>query len=68
MSVLDNILTGRHARIHTHPLAEMLFLPSVRREEIRHRAAVERIIEAVETLVRMHTAQEEDIYEAVAAR
>ena len=25
----------------------------------------QRIIEAIETLVRMHTAQEEDIYEAV---
>jgi len=48
MSVLDNLLTGRHARIRTHPLAEMLFLPSVRREEIRHREAVERIIELVE--------------------
>jgi branched-chain amino acid transport system ATP-binding protein len=48
MSVLDNLMTGRHARIRTHPLAEMLFLPSVRREEMRHRAAVERIIEFVE--------------------
>jgi branched-chain amino acid transport system ATP-binding protein len=48
MSVLDNLLTGRHARIHTNPLAEMLFLGSVRREEMRHREAVERIIEFVE--------------------
>ncbi len=48
MSVLDNLLTGRHARIATQPLAEMLFLPSVRREEIRHREAVERIIATVE--------------------
>jgi branched-chain amino acid transport system ATP-binding protein len=48
MSVLDNLLTGRHARIATNPIAEMLFLPSVRREEVRHREAVERIIEAVE--------------------
>ena len=48
MSVLDNLLTGRHARIRTNPLAEMLFLPGVRREEVRHRAAVERIIEFVE--------------------
>jgi branched-chain amino acid transport system ATP-binding protein len=48
MSVLDNLLTGRHLRIHTNPLAEMLFLPSVRREETRHREAVERIIEFVE--------------------
>jgi len=48
MSVLDNLLTGRHARIRTNPLAEMLFLPGVRREEVRHRDAVERIIEFVE--------------------
>jgi len=48
MSVLENLLTGRHARIATSPLAEMLFLPSVRREEVGHRAAVERIIEFVE--------------------
>ncbi|HXF89028.1 MAG TPA: ABC transporter ATP-binding protein [Xanthobacteraceae bacterium] len=48
MSVLDNLLTGRHARIRTSPLAEMFFLPRVRREEIGHREAVERIIEFVE--------------------
>ena len=48
MSVLDNLLTGRHTRIRTNPLAEMLFLASVRREEVRHRDAVERIIEFVE--------------------
>src|SRR5262244_2657947 len=48
MSVLDNLLTGRHARIRTNPLAEMLFLPSVRREEVHHRDAVERIIEFIE--------------------
>jgi len=48
MSVLDNLLTGRHARIQTHPLAEMLFLPSVRRSEVAHREAVERIIDVVE--------------------
>ena len=48
MSVLDNLLTGRHARIRTNPLAEMLFLPAVRREEVRHREAVEKIIAFVE--------------------
>jgi branched-chain amino acid transport system ATP-binding protein len=48
MSVLDNLLTGRHARIATNPWAEMLFLPSVRRAEIAHREAVERIIDVVE--------------------
>jgi branched-chain amino acid transport system ATP-binding protein len=48
MSVLDNLLTARHARIATRPLAEMLFLPGVRRAEIAHREAVEHIIEFVE--------------------
>ena len=28
MTVLENLLTGRHARIATNPLAEMLFLPA----------------------------------------
>jgi branched-chain amino acid transport system ATP-binding protein len=48
MSVLDNLLTGRHARIRTNPVAEMLFLPGVRRAEIAHRKAVERIVDLVE--------------------
>ena len=34
MSVLDNLLAGRHARIRTNPLAEDVVLPSVRRAEI----------------------------------
>jgi branched-chain amino acid transport system ATP-binding protein len=42
------LLTGRHGRIRTNPLAEMFFLPSVRREEVRHREAVEKIIDFVE--------------------
>jgi len=48
MTVIENLLTGRHARVRTNPLAEMLFLPGVRREEVRQRAAVEAIIEFVE--------------------
>src|SRR5262245_54939075 len=48
MSVLDNIMTGRHARLSTNPLQRMLFLPAVRREEVANREAVERIIEFVE--------------------
>jgi branched-chain amino acid transport system ATP-binding protein len=48
MSVLDNIMTGRHARLASNPLQRMLFLPSVRCEEVTHREAVERIIEFVE--------------------
>jgi branched-chain amino acid transport system ATP-binding protein len=48
MTVVENLLTGRHADVRTNPLAEMLFLPGVRREEIRQREAVERIIDFVE--------------------
>src|SRR3984893_3060453 len=48
MSVLDNLMTGRHTRIRSNPLSEMLFLPSVQREEVRNREAVEHIIELVE--------------------
>jgi branched-chain amino acid transport system ATP-binding protein len=48
MSVLDNIMVGRHARLGTNPVSEALFLASVRRAEVKHRAAVERIIEFVE--------------------
>ena len=48
MTVVENLLTGRHTRIRTNPLAEMLYLPTVRREEVRQHAAVETIIEFVE--------------------
>ena len=48
LSVLDNIMVGRHARLTTNPLQRMLFLPAVRHEEVVHREAVERIIEFVE--------------------
>src|SRR5262245_38233437 len=48
MSVLDNIMAGRHARLTTNPLQRLLFLPAVRREEVEHRTAVEGIIELVE--------------------
>ena len=55
LSVLDNVLTGRHARFRTNPLQEALFLPAVRREEVRHREAVERILEFVELEGVRHT-------------
>jgi len=56
MSVLDNLLTGRHARIRTNPVAEMLFLPDVSRAEMTHREAVERIIDIVELARYRHSA------------
>lgn len=44
-SVLQNLLVGRHRHRTTNMLSEMLFLPNVRKEEIRHREAVERVID-----------------------
>lgn len=44
MSVLENVLTGRHCRMATTMLAEMFHLPAVRREELRHREAVEKLL------------------------
>jgi branched-chain amino acid transport system ATP-binding protein len=48
MSVLENLLVARHARIPTGPLAECLFLPRVRAAEVEHRHAVEEVLEFVE--------------------
>ena len=48
MTVVDNLLTARHPKIATGPVSELLRLPSVRREEERHRAAVDRILAFVE--------------------
>jgi branched-chain amino acid transport system ATP-binding protein len=48
MSVIENVLTGRHPLYRSGAVSEMLFLPRVRREEARHRAEVERIISFVE--------------------
>jgi len=55
MTVLENILTGRHSRIATNILAEMLFLPGVRREELRHREAAEKILEFAGLTAHRHT-------------
>lgn len=48
MSVLENLLIGRHARFRGGPIAEGLFLPFVRRQEVEHRRAVEKILDFVE--------------------
>lgn len=48
MSVAENLLAGRHARIETNPLSEMFFTRSVRSEEMKHREAVEKIIDFVD--------------------
>jgi branched-chain amino acid transport system ATP-binding protein len=44
-TVLQNLLVGRHSRRQANVLQNLLFLPSVRREEREHRAAVEEVIE-----------------------
>jgi branched-chain amino acid transport system ATP-binding protein len=44
-TVLDNLLIGRHCRAKPNILAEMLFAPSVRRQELEHREAVEEVID-----------------------
>ena len=48
MSVVDNLLTARHSSIRTRPVQELLLLPSVRREEARHRAEAESVLKLVE--------------------
>ena len=45
MSVLDNIMTGRNLRMRCGLLMQALRIGPAEREEIRHREAVERIIE-----------------------
>ena len=45
LSVIENLLIARHARIATRLLAEGLFLPGVRKAEAEHRRAVEEVLE-----------------------
>lgn len=44
-TVLQNLLVGRHTHRKSNPFSEILFLPSVRRAEREHRAAVEKVID-----------------------
>jgi branched-chain amino acid transport system ATP-binding protein len=44
-TVLQNLLIGRHTHARTSLWQELLFLPSVRRAEIEHREAAERVID-----------------------
>jgi branched-chain amino acid transport system ATP-binding protein len=48
MTVLDNIMTGRALKMHTHFLLQALWWGPAQREELRHRAVVERIIDFLE--------------------
>ncbi len=44
-TVLQNLLVGRHRHRRSHMWNELLFTPFVRREERRHREAVEKVID-----------------------
>jgi branched-chain amino acid transport system ATP-binding protein len=48
MSVLDNIMTGRLLKMHGSFLLEALYWGPARRQELQHRAFVERIIDFLE--------------------
>jgi branched-chain amino acid transport system ATP-binding protein len=50
-TVLQNLLIGAHVHRTTHPLAEALFLPSVRRAEVAMRERVEEIIDLLDLAV-----------------
>jgi branched-chain amino acid transport system ATP-binding protein len=48
MTVLDNLLTGRHVRMKESVLAGALWVGRAKREELEHRRAVEDIIDFLE--------------------
>lgn len=48
MTVLENIMAGRHVRMKTNCLQSFIHWPWVRREEVAHRRVVEEIIDFLE--------------------
>jgi len=48
ISVIDNLLAGRHAKMKSNPLACIFYWPWAHREEIKHRQVVEEIIDFLE--------------------
>jgi branched-chain amino acid transport system ATP-binding protein len=48
MSVLDNIMTGRNLKMRTNLLLQALRIGPAQKEEVEHRAAVEKIIDFLE--------------------
>lgn len=48
LTVLDNLMLGRHHHLTYGPLAAMLWLGRARRQEVAHRAKVEEIIDFLE--------------------
>jgi branched-chain amino acid transport system ATP-binding protein len=56
LTVIENLLVGRHARIRSNLLAEALFTRGVARQEVAHRRVVEEILDFVELGRHRHTA------------
>lgn len=48
MSVIDNLLAGRHIKMKANPLACIFYWPWAHREELEHREVVEHIIDFLE--------------------
>jgi len=48
MTVLQNLLAGRHLKMKSNPLAAITYWPWVHREEVTHRRVVEEIIDFLE--------------------
>ncbi len=48
MTVVDNLMLGRHVRIRSNPFAAALYWGPGRREEVRHRQVVEDVIDFLE--------------------
>ena len=48
MTTLDNIMTGRNLKMKVNFLLQALYLGPAKREEMEHRAAVERVIDFLE--------------------
>lgn len=48
MTVINNLLAARHARVDTTTLSEIFRTPAARREEERHRAYVDSVLKFVE--------------------
>jgi len=48
LSTLDNMMTGRHIRLKTNPLEEVIYLGRAHRREIEQRRRVEEIIDFLE--------------------
>jgi len=48
LTVVDNLMLGRHSHVGYGPLAATVWAGRARREEVRHRAVVEEIIEFLE--------------------